>query len=391
MPSIHKQPGRPHWFCAFTTPDGRRHFKSTGTRDKRAAQDICRTWAQASLHGDDLTPDKARELIARGVETVLLASGQALATSTIRDWCKRWLAAKEVENEPTTHDRYELAVRSLLDFLDAKADRKLESLTASTILAWRDHCAGKLSVPTVNTHLRIVRTCLSAARKHELMNGSPANRVASLKERGESKRREMTIEEIQRVLKQCGNSPWRGLVLTGVYSGQRLGDCARLTWAQIDLTAKTVSFVTEKTGKRLSMSLAEPLADYLSTLPSADEPSAFVFPALAAMADQRVSRLSNAFATEILIPAGLMAPRPPKHVSTGRGRTGKRLVNEVTFHSLRHSFTTLLKAAGASNALAQLIVGHDSPAVSARYTHLHADDTADAIGKLPDVTKAASE
>jgi hypothetical protein len=38
----------------------------------------------------------------------------------------------------------------------------------------------------------------------------------------------------------------------------------------------------------------------------------------------------------------------------------------------------------------QMIVGHDSAAVSARYTHLSADDTKAAISKLPDVT-ATSE
>jgi hypothetical protein len=36
-----------------------------------------------------------------------------------------------------------------------------------------------------------------------------------------------------------------------------------------------------------------------------------------------------------------------------------------------------------------MIVGHDSEVVSRGYTHLSADDTADAIGKLPDVTRPA--
>ena len=60
-------------------------------------------------------------------------------------------------------------------------------------------------------------------------------------------------------------------------------------------------------------------------------------------------------------------------------------MNEITFHSLRHTFTTWLKQSGASNALAQLIVGHDSPLVSSRYTHLSAEDTTESISRLPDV------
>ena len=160
-----------------------------------------------------------------------------------------------------------------------------------------------------------------------------------------------------------------------------------MTWQQVDLLKKSVSFVTRKTGKRLSMKLAEPLVDCLSALPGTDDPAAFVFPRFAEMAENVTASLSKAFAEEILIPSGLMSPRPKHHASAKKGRDAKRDVNPVTFHSLRHSFTTLLKATGASNALAQLIVGHDSPAVSRRYTHLHEDDTAEHIAKLPDVTR----
>jgi integrase len=389
MASIHKQAKKPHWFCAYTTPDGKRHFKSTGTADKDVAKEVCRTWAQAALHGDDLTPDKAREIIAKGVADSLLAVGHTLPSSTISEWCERWLETKEVENEPTTHTRYELAIRVFLEFLGSKAARKLETVTVDAVMQFRDACAKRSSVGSTNTNLRILRACLNAARQQGLLSNNPASMVKALKERGQSKRREMTLDEIRSVLRTCGDTPWRGLVLTGLYTGQRLGDCARLAWGQVDLVGKTINFVAQKTRKRLSMSLAEPLADYLSSLPSSDSPKAFVFPRFAELAGGVTAPLSKAFAEEILIPAGLMTPRPKHHSSAGKGRKALRVVNEVTFHSLRHSFTTMLKAAGASNALAQLIVGHDSPTVSARYTHLGAEDTTEPIGKLPDVTKPA--
>ncbi|MDB6033814.1 MAG: hypothetical protein JWM16_4152 [Verrucomicrobiales bacterium] len=79
---------------------------------------------------------------------------------------------------------------------------------------------------------------------------------------------------------------------------------------------------------------------------------------------KNVSPLSNSFALDVLIPAGLMPKRNEKKKSEGKGRRGKRKVNEVTFHSLRHNFTTMLKAAGGSNSMAQSIVGHKSSAVA---------------------------
>jgi integrase len=387
MASLHKQSGKPNWFCAFTTSDGARHFKSTGTPDKKAAEQICRTWAKASLYGEKLTPDKAREIIAAGVADVMVAAGQTLPTSTVAAWIKRWLETKSVENEPTTHIRYESAMRTFAQFLGDKAEKCLESLNADILLRFRDDCADRASVGTTNTNLKIIRSCLNSALQQGLISSNPAIQVKPLKERGQSKRREMTLGEIQTVLKECGKTEWHGLVLVGLYSGQRIGDCACLTWQQIDLAKKTISFVTQKTGKRLSTRLAEPLADYLNELPATDDPSAYVFPKLAALGEKNSAPLSKAFAEEILIPAGLMAKRAKNHAANGTGRKGERQVNEITFHSLRHSLVTMLKATGASQAMAQMIVGHDSTAVSKRYTHLSADDTADAISKLPDVTK----
>ena len=113
-----------------------------------------------------------------------------------------------------------------------------------------------------------------------------------------------------------------------------------------------------------------------------------MFPTLS---EVTVGSLSNRLAYEVWIPAKLMPSRLPRHKSAGKGRTGKRTVNPVSFHSLRHSFVTMLKAKGASNALAEMIVAHDSPAISRRYTHLSAADTADPISKLPDVTQEPTE
>ena len=65
MASLHRQPGKPHWFAAFTTPDGKRHFKSTGTIDKKQAKKICDGWQKATelAAQKNLTADRARKLV----------------------------------------------------------------------------------------------------------------------------------------------------------------------------------------------------------------------------------------------------------------------------------------------------------------------------------------
>jgi hypothetical protein len=71
--------------------------------------------------------------------------------------------------------------------------------------------------------------------------------------------------------------------------------------------------------------------------------------------------LSNQF-REILVAAGLVEPRG--HEATGKGRSQARETSEISFHSLRHSAVTMLKASGLSDVFAREIVGHESAAIS---------------------------
>jgi integrase len=344
------------------------------------------------MMGTKLTPDKARQVIAQGVADVLMASGKTLPSATIRVWCKRWLETKALEAEPRTHERYETCLRRFLAFLEGKADEDLNNLNVDDILRFRDHVSKLLSVTSTNMELKVIRACLYSALKQDLVEKNVATKVDTLKQRGENKRRGFTLSELGAVLSQCdaAGGEWRGLVLTGLYTGQRLGDVAGLTWQQVDLAKRSIAFVTGKTGKRLSFSMAKPLADHLESLPSSDRSDAFVFPKIAAMAEKHTGTISTKFYDEILAPAGLVAVRPKTEAKTGgQGRDAKRQTSELSFHSLRHTFTTWLKSSGASNAMAQMIVGHDSEVVSRGYTHLSADDTIDAISKLPDVTAKA--
>ena len=143
MASLHKDPrGKsPFWYCAFMSEDGNRHFRSTKTKDKRQAVQICNTWAKAAALGGKLSPDKARQVIAQGVADMLMASGQTLPSASIRDWCKRWLESKSLEAETRTHDRYETSIKRFLQFLGPKADEDLESLSVTDILGFRDQVA----------------------------------------------------------------------------------------------------------------------------------------------------------------------------------------------------------------------------------------------------------
>jgi len=58
----------------------------------------------------------------------------------------------------------------------------------------------------------------------------------------------------------------------------------------------------------------------------------------------------------------------------------------VDFHALRHTFLTSLGRAGVELRTAQLLAGHSSPVLTARYSHRSLADLTDAVRKLPSLT-----
>ena len=104
MASIHRQPGRPFWFCAFTLFDPEAHtskrvFRSTKTRDKKQALEICRSWHKAALlaRNGKLSADAAREVITRGVSDVYAAANlESLESATVHNMVRE-VAGNEVD------------------------------------------------------------------------------------------------------------------------------------------------------------------------------------------------------------------------------------------------------------------------------------------------------
>src|SRR5947208_6300310 len=318
MPSIHRQPGRPHWFCAFSiwnpeTLSSRRVFRSTKTSDKKQALEICRAWHKAALKARNgkLSVDAAREVIAQGVSDVFTAANvESLPSASIKSWCETWLQAKAIEAGESTHARYKRVVDRFICFLgEAKSKRDLSTLQASDIARFRDRETKELARATANLSLKVLRVCLGEAVRQGLLTINPAVRVKLLKSSKESKRRPFSVSEIKRILKACGNdAEWRGLILFGLYLGRRLGDLAKLTWRAVNLESGEIAFTTRKTGRRIVLPLMQPLSDYLASLSASDNPNAYIFPRSASA--KRTGTLSNQFHA-ILVDAGLVEPPGP--------------------------------------------------------------------------------
>jgi integrase len=184
-----------------------------------------------------------------------------------------------------------------------------------------------------------------------------------------------TPEQVAALLKTA-EGDWRGLILLAFYSGQRLLDCANLRWRDVDLLSdiKTIHFQVRKTGAEIVTVIHQSLENYLLSLSAPETDDACLFPSLA---ERSASSLSKQFG-ELMELANI-----ERGVIRERTTYGGRSVSALSFHSLRHSFSSILANAGVSEERRMALTGHTTRDMHQRYTHHELERLRDAIALLP--------
>lgn len=298
----------------------------------------------------------------------------------------KWLLSRRGEVTEATYVRYADSLGRFLKFLEGDAGLPAVACTEEMILRFRAARLAQVSPATVNADLNVLRFVFSRAHRQRVL---PIDPTAELKDAvvrrgsdaGRTERRAFTKEEIESLLRVAAGE-WRGMILFGLYTVQRLKDVALVKRSQVD--AGVLRLVRGKTDSPAVVPLHPLLQDFLAGLPPGPGLGA-VFPAAARLVEKhrgRTSQLSNQF-YGLLVEAGL-APKRSKR-NTGRGHGLRRATNELSFHSLRHTGNTWLKQAGAGEAVVRDIVGHESTDVSRLYTHVDEQTKAAAINRMPAV------
>jgi integrase len=379
MASLRRLPDCKNWIACFTNETGRRLQRSTATTNRKDAERIAYQYEEVARRMK--TEAQIRRVMSDLYETI---SGSPLPSGSIRKFLEGWIDRKRVENAERTAERYEGVISKFIEHLGSRCDLDLTYLSPADVLAFRDSLLKRVGSGTVNQNLKILGVALNQAKREGLITVNPASQIMRIKRRtDEVDRRPFTLPELQRIL-EIADPEWRGMIAFGLYTGQRLSDIARLTWSNIDMVRQEIRLLTGKTRRRMVLPIAGPLLSYVATLPSSDNPEQPLFPRLHATVTRRdrAGTLSNQFHA-LLVKAGLAKQRT--HRGTGKGRGAKRNASEISFHSLRHTATSLLKGAGVSDAVAREFIGHDSSAISRHYTHIEMGALREAARKLPDL------
>lgn len=336
---------------------------------------MARAWERASeeARGLRLTEARAREVISELMRSV---GGESFTVFTVEQWFDHFVKQKQKSRAAATGKRHVQTAREFLEHLGPKARLNIAAVTPKDIASFRDHRQSKgLAPATVNQDVKMLSAAFNAALRQGHVSVNPALSIEPVKDKPQRKH-VFTPEHVAALVKTA-KGDWRGLILLAFYSGQRLLDCANLRWRDIDLVSdiKTIRFQVRKTGAEVVTVVHPSLENYLLSLSTPDTDDAFLFPTLAGRSvGGPLSKEFRELMEEAHIDRGVIRKRTTQ---------GGRSVSALSFHSLRHSFSSILANAGVSEELRMTIVGHTTKAIHAKYTHHELERLRDAIALLP--------
>jgi integrase len=284
----------------------------------------------------------------------------------VGSWLEQWLKDERAVISEEMAKKYTLVVKQFLACVGGY--RELRSIGSGDVVKFRDQLLKQgLAPKTINSRLISLKHIFRIAFESGAIDRNPVALVRSVKNvAGDAFQSTFTLEQIQILLSGKISDDWRGLILAGFYTGARLMDLARLEWS--DVSAGFIQFRQRKTGGFVQIPIHPEMQAWLKIATR----GRFVFPTLAAKGQ---TVLSFEFA-RLVDRAGINAGVARAQV--GRGRSRRRL----TFHSLRHSFNSMLSNAGVSQDIRMRLTGHASREVNTHYTHLELATLSQAIATL---------
>mgnify|MGYP002634855697 CR=1 FL=1 len=373
MASVHKRDGSKYWHGKFTLPDGRRMFRSTKQTDKTKALQVTLGWEKATRM--KVGSDQAHKVMADIVKTI---SGDDFEQVSLYAFCDKWLTRRKLEVAPRSYEKYAQVVRELKAAIPESV--AMAHVTTRRLVDVRDDFASRISLSTANDYAKIIRMIFNDAFLTGAISENPAQRIKPLNASREKKervqRRPFRIDEVEAILDTMEpEEEWYGMVLLGVYSGQRLRDVAS---AQREHIIDGVwVFKSRKTNLPMRVVLAIPVIKWLKKHAPKTGP---LFPKNSEA--KQSSILSNRF-YRIMSDAGLVPRRSHAKKADGKGRAAERTLSELGFHCFRHTTQTWLMESGASRELAMAHVGHEDEKTSRGYTHIGVDTLKGVVTKMP--------
>ena len=334
--------------------NGKRYCRSTRTKDRDKAERILQRFLAPLGLGEHRLP-----LAEVWLEYVKSPNRNELAKATMDSKRMVWMHfAKWMEHSYLPVD-------------------DLAGVTADMIAEYLACLRTELCASTYNNRVCVLREIFHTLAVKAGLEDDPWEGVR-LRPDDSHSRRELTLDELKRLLaaaKKAGEE-WYKLILIGIYTGLRLGDCCRLGWGDINIAQGVIQLVPQKTkrhahGRPVTIPVHPALGEAMLGGGTVNGP---VLPTISEMYS-RTRWLVSQELSRIFKAANI--------ITSVRIEGRNRKTPEATFHSLRHTFVSFAANAGVPLHVVQSIVGHESTTMTRHYYHENIDALKGAVNAIP--------
>ena len=372
MASVFKRGKSNFWYTRVRVWDGdgwKWVKKSTRESEESVAKEKADLLQRIADRSGPNASSRFREEVFRMVEDFLAPAGGL--SRPWNEYAEDWIDIRKERVKAGSERRYRSHIKNFSDWL-GKERLDIPMAAVDLPLAQRyyeDLMESGRAPRTCSEIIKTINMIFDRALAEGFIAKNPWKGVE--KRTGKHREREpFTVEDIKILLNTCDNGrrtkaharDWKTMILLGLCTGARAGDCRSMTWEQIERGETWVlSFTPSKksqSGRVVSLPIVEPLRSHLEGL---RWKKGALCPSLVNTPVSDRGGISAQFRT-LVDQSGI-----PVKVIEGSGN-GQDFRSK-TFHSLRHTLGSFLLNQGVPEEWRMRILDHDSREVHKGYTH----------------------
>ena len=217
------------------------------------------------------------------------------------------------------------------------------------------------SAATCNRELGVLKRLLNKAVAWGMAATNPALSVKPLRE-PEGRNRYLSIEEAGRLI-DASPDHLKPILLTALDTGMRRGEILKMQWRDIDFENRLIFLPETKNGTPRYVPISDRLRESLQRLPRRVR-SDYVFAGAPGKGKEGI---------------------PFHDVRTSFKKACEKAgIENFRFHDLRHTTASHMTMRRVPDRTVGEILGHKSPEMTKRYSHLSPGHLRDAVNSLPD-------
>jgi integrase len=328
---VYQNPGSPYWHYVFKLPGQKRFRGTTGTTDKKLAQQIYiekRSQAQKMNYGFEQEKIKLK---------ILFEDYLALCP------------------DPSTSQHYNdvLWTNTMIRFF---GDVYVDDLTSEHIEKYRIYrLKERLKKTSVNREMTLLKAIFNKGIEWGKCSKNPAAQLKPYSEKESQRVRYLEKHEKVRLLEVCP-LPVRRLVFFALNTGMRRGEILNLCWKDVDFNANLIAVRKTKSKTPRYLPMNAELINMIKSMPSISE---YVFGNENGQAKWTLYRKKFE-----------------------KARTDAK-ITDFHFHDLRHCFASDLVMKGVDLKTVSELLGHSTTKMTERYAHLSPAHKQVAVELLP--------